>query len=201
MKYKVGDKVRIRAWKDMAREYGMNGGSIRIPQSFVPEMRKYCGKVMTIASNKYDCYAMKEDPDGWTFSKEMFEPVGKTPEFASGVTLYREDRKVIAIDRHTRNVGVAYCAPEDEFDFCTGAELALARLAGREKPAVLPPKYYSGEIVCIDATASFTVGKVYNVKDGKFYDDNGEVHGKPYPFISLDDINNNHFSKFAELKR
>lgn len=201
MKYNVGDKVRIRAWKDMAREYGMSGGSIKIPQSFVPEMRKYCGKVMTIASNRYDCYSLKEDLDGWAFSEEMFEPVEETPEFANGVHIYRDGRKVVAIDKQTGNVGIAYCAPEDKFDFCTGAELALARLAGREKPAVLPPKYYSGEIVCIDATASFTVGKVYNVKNGKFYDDNGEVHGSPYPYISLDDINRNHFSEFAELKR
>lgn len=201
MKYNVGDKVKIRAWKDMAREYGMSGGSIRIPQSFVPEMRKYCGKVMTIASNKYGCYNLKEDRAGWTFSEEMFEPVGETPEFINGVRIFRDDRKVVAIDNQTNNVGIAYCAPEDKFDFYIGAELALARLAGREKPAVLPKQYYSGEIVCIDAMASFTVGKVYNVKNGKFYDDNGEVHGKLYPFISLDDINDNHFSKFAELKR
>lgn len=201
MKYKVGDRVRIRAWGDMAREYGMSGASIKVPQSFTPEMRKYCGKVMTISNNRAGYYSLKEDYDGWCFSEEMFEPVGETPEFANGVHIYRDGHKVVAIDKQTRNVGIAYCAPEDKFDFCTGAELALARLAGREKPAVLPPKYYSGEIVCIDAMAAFTVGKVYKVKNGQFYDDKGALHGSPYPYISLDDINSNHFSKFAELKR
>ena len=75
----------------------------------------------------------------------------------------------------------------------------LAQKNLRRKPE---PKYYSGEIVCVYKYGnSFTVGKVYKVKDGKFLDDNGRVHGTTYPYVSLEDINGNHFSSFAELIR
>lgn len=48
MKFKVGDKVKVRQWDDMAREYGMNGMAIAARCSFMPNMRKYCGKVATV---------------------------------------------------------------------------------------------------------------------------------------------------------
>ena len=202
MKYKIGDKVKIRSWESMKKEFGTDSrGDIILPNIyFTRGMKEYCGKEVTIEKCFYD--EVKEERyyivDGrpWTFSNEMFEPVSQT------IIIYRKDNKVIALDKQTKKEGVAICAPEDEFDFYVGAEIALGRLSGKVPPLKKPePKYYNGEIVCIDAFHPFTEGKVYKVREGKFYDDNGIIHGTPYPYISLKDLNDNHLSKFIELIR
>ena len=70
------------------------------------------------------------------------------------------------------NEAMAKCSPDDEFDFETGAALAFRRL--REKMEK-KPKYYNGKVVCVEKKlgACYTVGKVYEFKDGKVVIDNG----------------------------
>lgn len=77
--YKEGDKVKIRSWKSTKNEYGVNDiDEIYIGSGgiwFVPEMRPFCGRVMTIrlvlsSGNRYD---LKGAAD-WYFSREMFDP-------------------------------------------------------------------------------------------------------------------------------
>ena len=78
MKYKVGDKVRVRQWDDMAREFGLDEyGDIAMSYFFSKEMEKYCGKEVEISS-------IFEAPDGFylikgdtinAFSDDMFEPI------------------------------------------------------------------------------------------------------------------------------
>ena len=49
MNLKVGDKVTIRQWDDMAEEFGVDyDGDIKCKNIFIPDMRKYCGKTFTI---------------------------------------------------------------------------------------------------------------------------------------------------------
>ena len=199
MKYKVGDKVKIRSWEDMEKEFGLDSdGDIKNGDTnFVRDMEHYCGKELTISEVYSSFYHTFEGGD-WAYTDNMFEDVSET----TTVILYKKDNTVVALDKKTKKEGIAICAPEDKFDFYTGAEIALARLFGKMEPPKKPePKYYSGEIVCIKACAPFIVGKVYKVKNGKFFDDNGKVHGTPYPYVSLEDINGNHYSKFAELIR
>ena len=86
-------------------------------------------------------------------------------------TLYRGNEKVVATIK---------CAPEDKFDFMIGAKLAMERLNDE-----INPKYYNGKVVCIKAgTDHWTVGKVYEVKDGIVHCNYGWVHprfnAKPY---------------------
>lgn len=60
----------------------------------------------------------------------------------------------------------ARCAPEDEFDFNVGAELAMERLMEKVTPNE-PPKYYNGKVVCVDnGYTDLTVGKIYTFVDG-----------------------------------
>ena len=209
-KFKVGDKVKVRSWKSMAKEYGVDCGAIQVPCVFVPAMSKYCGTVVTIKLvTSGGRYKIEEDgKENWTFSEQMFEPgvIAKTkhsPKKATSasvnkVTIYTEDRKVIAVDESSGKTAMARCHPEDKFDFFIGAEIALERLKAECKK----PKYYSGEIVCTKASgAGLTKGKIYTVKDGKFVDDYGEVHGTIYPYTSFKNLVDQHWSEFIEIVR
>lgn len=199
MKYKVGDKVRVRSWEDMKKEYGVDRHgniSVRKDVSFVTSMKSLCGKELVIRSVLEDSYMVKGE--NWYWVDEMFEPIGHT------IVIYTKDNQVIALDKTTGKTGVAYCNSEDTFDFFTGADIAYNRLRGRLKPAekVKAPEYYNGEIVCVKAVGpSLTVGKIYKVKNGQFTDDNGTIHGKPHPYPSLAILNYEHFSKFIEVVR
>lgn len=98
----------------------------------------------------------------------------------------------------------AECSPGDKFDFTVGAKLAFERL--NEKTGT--EKFFNGKAVCIETTdkfVSYTVGKIYEFKDGKTTLDNGCV----YPLIdgavtSIDDWNSRYpcelFAKFLEIK-
>lgn len=66
MKYKVGDKVRIRRDLKTLGTYGS--------QSFVEQMEKYKGMPVTISEVFSDTYYIKEDKDeNWSWTDEMFE--------------------------------------------------------------------------------------------------------------------------------
>ena len=46
--YKVGQKVRVKSWEQMEKEYGLNScGSIKTPSSFTREMIWFCGMIFT----------------------------------------------------------------------------------------------------------------------------------------------------------
>lgn len=77
MRYKVGDKVRVRQWDDMVNEFGINeyeNIKINFPH-FAKGMKDCCGKefVITTANLKDKFYIL--DGSGWIFSDEMLEPV------------------------------------------------------------------------------------------------------------------------------
>lgn len=81
MKYKVGDKVRVRQWDDMVKEFGYlckDDTIINMPVSyFTNHMRQYCGKVVTICKvyELNNAYAVCEDRYGYYWADDMFEPI------------------------------------------------------------------------------------------------------------------------------
>ena len=85
MKYKIGDKVRIRTWEDMEKEYGLNeGGNIKASLgnnlSFIDVMekklnRKFPDRILTIKEIKYSNYKVEEMAFGWT--EDMIECLAK----------------------------------------------------------------------------------------------------------------------------
>ena len=205
MKYKVGDKVTIRSWDDMEKEYGTDyAGYIKVPGLFNKEMEKYCGRKMTISSMRPHrledrLVYILEGAEIWKFSEEMFEPVK-----AQTIVIYRKDNEVIALDKSTGKMNKAICSPEDEFDFYTGASLAITRLINDEPIPELKKteKYYNGDVVCVKASgSSLTKGKIYKVRNGKFTDDHGNIHGEYYPYTCLFDLNKQHYSEFIEVVR
>ena len=66
MRYKVGDKVRVRSDLEESETYG--------GQTFVKQMEKYKGKLVTILEERPRFYYIKEDKDeNWCWTDEMFE--------------------------------------------------------------------------------------------------------------------------------
>lgn len=65
MKYKVGDKVKVRSDLRVGKSYGKH--------TFVHDMFKFMGKIVTIESVWEQGYRIEEDAYWWT--DEMLEPV------------------------------------------------------------------------------------------------------------------------------
>lgn len=70
MKFKVGDKVRVRTDLEAGQCYGNYG--------FVSDMAYYRGRVVTIRySDDYEeSYQLAEDEDAYCWTDEMLEPIG-----------------------------------------------------------------------------------------------------------------------------
>lgn len=74
-----------------------------------------------------------------------------------------EDKKIIRSSE-------AKCSPNDKFNFMVGAKLAMDRLEKK----IEYESYYNGKVVCIQSSfAWWTKGKIYEVKNGVIYDDDG----------------------------
>ena len=89
MKYKVGDKVKIKTWEDMEKEYGLNSyGSIKIYNNshdiiigfnnIMEELVKDLNRIITIKTVSNDHYRIKESnykekKIGYSWSDDMIE--------------------------------------------------------------------------------------------------------------------------------
>jgi hypothetical protein len=65
MKYKVGDKVKIREDLIVDNDYGSDG--------FTEEMERYKGKTATITDVYWDKYEIDIDDGNWCWTDEMLE--------------------------------------------------------------------------------------------------------------------------------
>ena len=94
MKYKVGDKVKVRKWDDMASEFGVDDdGDIKTPVYFIKDMEQFCGRIVTIKEccvdlDNEEYYEIIEDTEqGFWFSDDMFEDEFVSPILV-GVDIY-----------------------------------------------------------------------------------------------------------------
>ena len=73
MRYKVGDKVKVREWDNMAKAFYVDKkGCITCgPEVFVSDMKEYCGKIMTIKSVGNNYYKIEEDNENWRWTDDM----------------------------------------------------------------------------------------------------------------------------------
>lgn len=122
MKYKVGDKVRIRQDLVDDKFYGT--------WMFSPDMREYIGRVATVAivcANK--SYILAEF-GWWHWTDKMLEEVDEMKE--TGIAIVVDGNKTVA--SMDGKFGEARCSPDDKFDIFVGAKLALERLEAKCKP-------------------------------------------------------------------
>lgn len=125
MKIKVGDRVRIREWDDMAQEFGIDeDGDIKTKCFFTRRMKQFCGEVVEVKHVDGDYFVIKGDSHGNYFTADTILP------FAVVITT---DWKTTTA-KMGEDVGIAKCSPDDEFVFEVGAKLALERLFENKKP-------------------------------------------------------------------
>lgn len=110
MKYKVGDKVRIRKDLIIGEEYD--------DFTFIDDMIKYKGKMATITSIRFsDCYTINLDGNSWRWTDEMFEDVPKNVNNVDiGYYLEYCGHRVI------KNVYYGGYAHDHDHVFCTTAD-------------------------------------------------------------------------------
>lgn len=163
VKYKVGDKVRIKSDIDLAYS-GKN---------------KWRGKVMTIRAVNHTFlggfYDMIEDAheglggDGWAWMESMIDGVVCNKKLI--VTTDGETTTAKLIDgKQTIKTATAKCSKDDEFCFETGAQIAVDRLLGKRpigKKPVEPekPKFTKADLK--DGMFGFSV--VHDGEDHKWF--------------------------------
>lgn len=165
MKYKVGDRVRITTDKSKSNKWNLKG-----------EMDKWLGKVMTISCIKgYYYYEMEEDCRencgvGWAWNEDMID--GLADERKIVITTDGKITKARLYNgRKLEEIATVKCSPEDEFDFRIDAELAVERL--------FTDVFFTGKAVYTGdglLTIGQTIGKIYEFKNGFYYDDDNVKH-------------------------
>lgn len=184
MKYKVGDRVRIKT------------GLKKRPRSDIflnPKMCKWEGKVMTIESVSGGAYHMLEDigelctgmgwdwDEGWIDCRVNDFKIVITTEGSTVLARLYEGKKVLEETKAT-------CSKDDKFVFATGAQLAFDRLLGNEPKK---EEWFTGKMVRIrDLTLAdySNKGKVYYFKDGYETDRNGRPRHDSRRYHSAEEI-------------
>lgn len=117
-KFYVGDVVKPNKKAD--ENYTITNTSY-VREAIVTELRDYTMYIKIIKGSR---------SVGKVFSveEECFDLVRKAKQ--ETIVIYRNDNKVVALDKSTGKKAEAKCNPADEFDFRTGAKLAFNRLMG-----------------------------------------------------------------------
>lgn len=119
-KFYVGDVVKPNKKAD--EEYTITTTSV-VREAIVTELRDYTMEIKII---KGSCSVGKV----FAVEEKYFDLVRKAKQ--ETIVIYRNDNKVVALDKTTGKKAEAKCNPADEFDFRTGAKLAFNRLMGED---------------------------------------------------------------------
>ena len=83
MRYKVGDKVRVKTPEQIEREFGDYTENNTVPFGYVSDMAVLCDKICEVKRVQSSTYAgvpayfLKEDEWGYSFSEEVLIPYVK----------------------------------------------------------------------------------------------------------------------------
>lgn len=139
MKFKVGDKVKVRSWEAMEEEFGLDeNGNIPCERVFVKEMKEHCGEIRTVKEAYGKGSYILEGCERWGFSDDMLtEPNLTRSDLKDGwVCETREGRRYIWLNGAMRRIS-GWCSgtkedlsnSERDFDIVkvyeTGSEVTL----------------------------------------------------------------------------
>lgn len=138
MRFKVGDKVRVKKFKERPGCWNKEG-----------KMDHLMGKTVEITGFSpwrgfYRVYDPKNHYE-WSFCETDLEPLNET------IVIYSKGREVIALDKSTGEKAIARCNPTDKYDFRIGAKLAFERLTNGKSGKVRLSELKPGE--------TFKIGK------------------------------------------
>lgn len=170
MKFKVGDKVRIREDLVVGRTYG---GITNY--SFLSETDGHLGVQTIVNITNSGNYRLNKAT--FIYSGEMLEPVEE--EVSEKLVIYRNGNKTIAkyYKGDKTFEAEAKCSPEDEYDFKTGAELAMNRVMDKAKQEDIGYSWVKCVGYCQNREFYFTVGKKYKIfNNGNITTDNGYTY-------------------------
>lgn len=94
--FKVGDRVVVRDWDDMAKEYGTydGGETIKCPNGFIEPMRHLCGRTATVTDvNGTSISVDFDDKSGdvyWSYANCMFNPIDASKFFVGYHVIIRQ---------------------------------------------------------------------------------------------------------------
>lgn len=198
-KFKVGDKVRI-----------LDGSKIeRFTGGFVNNMKQYIGRVTTIKQiiKKYCCsdrvgYVMNDIPYIW--DERGLELVIERPTWK--VAIIPDGNKTIGrlYDGHNLVKEVSTIkSPHDEYSMEEAIKVICERLTEKPEKKEEPPKLYNAKVICIKNdpgnVGHYTVGKIYEVVDGKFVSDKGDVLPSFRMLHDFNDLQSYSMSKWIEV--
>lgn len=120
-KFKVGDRVveKINQKKGIVVDFSKSENLFLV--KFNGWNEGHDGRGYTKSGKTY------QGKHCWYFKKEYLEIIKDET-----IVIYRNDNKVVALDKTTGKKAEAKCNPADEFDFRTGAKLAFNRLMGKD---------------------------------------------------------------------
>lgn len=120
-KFKVGDKVveKINQKKGIVVDFSKDYDNVLV--KFCGWNEGHDGRGYTKSGKTY------YGKHCWYFCEEKLEMIKDET-----IVIYRNDKKVVALDKSTGKKAEAECNPADEFDFRTCAKLAFSRLMGED---------------------------------------------------------------------
>jgi hypothetical protein len=113
MKYKAGDRVKIREDLELDKQYGS--------RAFTQYMAKWRGQVVTIFECVGNCYWLK-DGDSWNWTDEMIEGLVLEDDDAVKHPSHYTDGKIEVID----------FIRDKKLDFCRGNVVKYISRAGKK---------------------------------------------------------------------
>lgn len=196
--FKVGDKVRIRQWDDMAEEFGLDEeGDIKVlyPDLVVSAKFKHlCGKTGKIINIENGNIYFKPFDDTGIFCYlpcilEPYTPrVAKVGEYVKIL----KTGKIVKCDHDTEYWG------EKIFKCNEGDCIYLKPEEYEVLDDYIPP--LNCRFVVLKDVYNLTKGKIYEIKNGRFKDDEGGYFPNNEPLKNKNDLKD-YFSKDGNKNR
>lgn len=214
MKFKVGDRVTVKPYDEATYCGGISpmwwkaaqGVVFRIDEILERDEHDKGWATLTLVDNHDACDRLEDFV--WPMASLMYTDDQHT------IVIYNKGTTTTAVEKvNGKEVkrATAKLHPEDDYKWETGRNLALNRLLyGTDyhpsEVAITPeePKYYNGKVVCLDIGLElfaklYTVGKIYEFKDGIFLADNGKLFSENKKYHNFEEFKKDSRAKWLEI--